>query len=311
MDVRTIRIIKGSSPDREGLLAARIAELQAAGFHILFDEIAPNKTWTWTAGSIEDRAQAFVNALLEPESDAILWARGGYGASDLLDLIPWDKVQRAKAKPIIGFSDVCAAQSALYVKTGRLSIHGPMPATTTWKQNASTDVEELITILRGTVCSGGFAISSVGAPIYQDKSQQDKSQQIEGRLFGGCLSVLTSLIGTAYFPNSLADHILYFEDIGENPGRLLRLLNQWSQAGCFQDVRAIVLGAFKDLGGQLQDSAPVLLEEMARRYKIPTFHTPLFGHVSPNKPLVFGAHGIISGQQLTWSMRQKTLETTS
>ena len=47
-------------------------------------------------------------------------------------------VKKAKNKPIIGFSDVCSAQSALYTKTGRLSIHGPMPATTTWKKSGTT-----------------------------------------------------------------------------------------------------------------------------------------------------------------------------
>ena len=133
MNVKSIRIIKASSLDREGLLPLRVKELEALGLEILFDEITANVDWSWTAGSIEDRSKALNNALLEPNSDAVMWARGGYGASDLLDLVPWEKVKKAKNKPIIGFSDVCSAQSALYTKTGRLSIHGPMPATTTWK----------------------------------------------------------------------------------------------------------------------------------------------------------------------------------
>ena len=114
MDVRTIRIIKASSLGREGLLGSRVRELEAAGFKILFDDITPDSAWSWTAGTIEDRSKALNEALLEDSSDAVLWARGGYGASDLLDLVPWNEVSRAKAKPIIGFSDVCAAQSALY-----------------------------------------------------------------------------------------------------------------------------------------------------------------------------------------------------
>jgi muramoyltetrapeptide carboxypeptidase len=301
MDVRTIRIIKASSLDREGLLTARINELKAAGFNVLFDEIEPNKHWTWTAGSIVDRAQALINALLEPESDAVMWARGGYGASDLLDVIPWDAVSKAPVKPIIGFSDVCAAQSALYTKTGRLSIHGPMPATSTWKKHGVTDVEALIALLQGKTSSGTVGLTPIDGTV----------NPVEGRLFGGCLSVLSSLIGTAYLPRSLSGHILYFEDIGENPGRIMRMLNQWSQSGLLRDVRALILGALTDLGGELRDNAPVLLEEIALRYQIPTFHTPLFGHVSPNEPLVLGAHGIISGNQLNWSIRPKTLETTS
>ncbi len=301
MDVKTIRIIKASSPDREGLLLTRIAELKAAGFRILFDDITPQSAWTWTAGSVPDRAQALTKALLEPDSDAVMWARGGYGASDLLDLVPWEQVTLAPAKPIIGFSDVCAAQSALYTKTGRLSIHGPMPATSTWKKNATTDVDSLIAILKGKQAQGALPIS----PINHSKDH------ITGRLFGGCLSVLTSLIGTDYLPKNLAGHILYFEDVGENPGRILRMLNQWFQAGCLHGVKGLILGAFTDLGGELKDNAPILLEEIASRYQIPTFHTALFGHLSPNEPIVMGAAGSISGGLLTWSISPNTQERSS
>jgi muramoyltetrapeptide carboxypeptidase len=292
MDVRTIRIIKASSLDREGLLPARVKELEAAGFKVLFEDITPNDHWTWTAGSIKDRSKALNSALLESESDAVMWARGGYGASDLLDLVPWDKVAKSKPKPIIGFSDVCAAQSALYAKTKRISIHGPMPATTTWKKSGTSDVDSLIELLQGKSKSGGLDIKPVlGSP-----------KGAEGTLFGGCLSVLTSLIATPYLPANLSGHMLYFEDIGENPGRVIRMLNQWHQTGLFKGVQAIVLGAFSDLGGGLPDSAPVLLEEVFERFKIPTFHSKDFGHVSPNLPLVMGATGVIENNKLKWTL---------
>jgi muramoyltetrapeptide carboxypeptidase len=292
MDVRTIRIIKASSPDREGLLAARIKELESHGFKVLFDEIPANDPWMWTAGSLLDRSKALNNALLEPESDAIMWARGGYGASDLLDFIPWDAVKKAKPKPVIGFSDVCAMQAALYRKTGRLSIHGPMPATVTWNKSGTSDIDQLVAVLKGKASQGAIKVQSV----------LGVQGGVSGVLFGGCLSVLTALIGTPYLPQSLKGHLLYFEDIGENPGRVIRMLNQWHQSGLLHGVPGMVLGVFKDLGGELPDSAPILLEEIARRYKIPTFASPDFGHISPNQPLVMGASAEIKNHILIWSL---------
>jgi muramoyltetrapeptide carboxypeptidase len=292
MDVRTIRIIKASSPDREGLLGGRIAELERAGFRILFDEIQPNSSWTWTAGSVHDRARALNSALTETGSDAVMWARGGYGASELLDLVDWAAVRNSKAKPIIGFSDVCAAQSALYTLTGRISIHGPMPATTTWAKAGPEEINELTEILNGKKREGQLPVTCVGS----------SASGLSGKLFGGCLSVLTSLIGTKYFPPTLAGHILYFEDIGENPGRIIRMMNQWAQSGNFKGVTAIVLGSFTGLGGQLTDNAPVLLDEIYARYHIPTFNCPLFGHSSPNLPLVLGAKAGIHNNLLSWSL---------
>jgi muramoyltetrapeptide carboxypeptidase len=296
MDVKSIRVIKASGLDREGLLSLRIKELESAGLQVLFDDLTPNTNWLWTAGSIADRSNALNKALLEPNSDAIMWARGGYGCSDLLDLVPWEQVTKAKNKPIIGFSDVCAAQSALYTKTGRLSIHGPMPATVTWKKSGTEDVSQLLSLITGKTSRGEISV----VPVL------DSPKSIgHCTLFGGCLSVLTSLIGTPYLPKSFAGYVLFFEDTGENPGRVMRMLNQWHQAGLLRGVQALVLGSFSEMGGGLPDSAPVLGEEVYHRYKLPTFTSCDFGHISPNFPIVIGASGKIvanSNQNLSSSI---------
>lgn len=292
MDVRTIRIIKASGQDRETRLPSRIAELVGAGFNILFEDIAADPAWPWTAGSVSDRAEALRQALLEDESDAIMWARGGYGASDLLPLIPWVDVVNAKPKPIIGFSDVCAAQSALYTHTGRISIHGPMPATETWGKNGRTDVDLLLSILNGKCLGSSQAVYPL----------DDRQSLIRGVLFGGCLSVLTSLIGTPYLPSKFLGNILFFEDVGENPGRVIRLLNQWQQAGLFDGVVALVLGRFTDLGAQTSEVSELDLRKfIAKRYGVPTFWTAEIGHVSPNMPLPIGVSATIESHVLSWS----------
>jgi muramoyltetrapeptide carboxypeptidase len=299
MDVRTIRIIKASSPDRDDLLPKRLVELEKAGFEILFDDIRPDPNWFWTAGSIKHRSDALNKALIEDESDAIMWARGGYGASDLLELIPWPQLANLKPKPVIGFSDVCAVQSALYTKLGRLSVHGPMPATVTWKKDGPSDVEKMIAVLKGQTSSGCISVRPLNI-----KSGENP----QGRLFGGCLSVLTSLIGTPFIPSNLADHILYFEDIGENPGRIIRMLNQWQQSGLLRGVNALVLGSLSDLGGEIPDSSPLVLDEICRRYGLPTYASDDFGHKSKNNPIIMGALAGINANQLTWYLpKTKTL----
>lgn len=295
-EVKTIRIVKGSSPDREGFLAARITELEAAGFKILFDEIIPDPVWTYCAGSVAGRAKALSEALIEDESDAVMWARGGYGASELLPLMPWSEIRKLRAKPIIGFSDVCAFHSALYAMTGRSSVHGPMPATTTWKKNGTEDVDQLIAILQGKQTTGTLRVSRVPG-IYKESIKE-----FHGTIFGGSLTVLSALIGTPYLPKSLKDHILLFEDISENPGRVIRMLNQWQHSGAFAGVKAIVLGSFTGLGGSLPDNAPLLYEEIARRFELPIFQTTDFGHISPNIPFVVGSPGKITEGSLSWSI---------
>lgn len=301
MHVKTIRIVKGSSPDREGLLPKRITELEAAGFKILYDDLLPDPRWPYCAASVEDRMKAVINAFVEPESDAVMWARGGYGASELLPYMPWSEIRRLKPKVLIGFSDVCAVHSALYVMTGQTSIHGPMPATVTWKQNSTQDVDQLIALLKGDESSG--SMNTVVVP----GACGDVPPVIEGILFGGSLTVLTGLIGTPYLPTSFKDHILLFEDITENPGRVMRALNQWQQSGRFAGIKAIVLGAFTGLGGNLPDNAPMLQEEIARRFAVPVFKTTEFGHVSPNMPYVVGSQARLTQTHLHWSLSRSPI----
>ncbi|MCX6126322.1 MAG: LD-carboxypeptidase [Proteobacteria bacterium] len=282
MKIKTLRIIKASSPDREGILLGRIKELEDAGFDVLFEELSLDPSWPYCASSVQNRSRAFNEALMEDQSDAVWWARGGYGTSELLDFVPWPKVLAAKTKPIIGFSDACAAQSALYTITGRASIHGPMPATVTWKKSGSSDIHHLVACLKGESDHLSFEV-------------EGPSRKIVGKVFGGSLSVLTSLIGTNYIPKSLAGHILMFEDIAENPGRIIRMLNQWYQSGKLSGVCALVFGTFTILGGELADNSPLIYEEIRKRFSLPIFTTTAFGHGSPNEPFVIGNLGEIAG----------------
>jgi muramoyltetrapeptide carboxypeptidase len=299
LPVKTIRIVKCAGHDREGLLAARIQELEAAGFNVLYRDLRPDPAWPYASATVDDRYQELALAMIEPESDAVLWARGGYGTSELLERLPWSAIKAGKKKIVVGFSDVCAMQSALYVMTGWPSIHGPMPASSLWNKNGSSDTDALIRLLKGESNAGMLKVKTL-------KSSEER-RKIEGILFGGCLSVLTSLIGTPYLPRSFERHILVIEDISENPGRIIRMLNQWKQSGLFAGVSAIVFGQMTELGQNLPDNSEVLLNEIARRFDLPLFWTSEFGHVSPNLPFVVGSYGSIRDGNLNWKFDVSTL----
>jgi len=293
---KTIRIIRPSSREKNNLLPDRIRELEGAGFRILYDEIPQDPAWPHTAGSITDRANAFQNALLESESDFVMVARGGYGASDLLPRLDWNQIKTARPKWLVGFSDISALQSALFVKAGWPAIHGPMLATELWGQNDyRADIEETLAIATGQQRSGTMTIRPVG-------DLAKSARNVSGTLFGGNLSVLTNLIGTPYFPKSLKGMVVFFEEITENPGELCRDLSHWTLSGVLEGTAAVVIGHLRGLGKDIPDCAPYVYEEMARRTGVPTFATDRFGHTCPNHPLVVGAQAQVSDGQLRWSI---------
>jgi muramoyltetrapeptide carboxypeptidase len=283
----TIRIIFPSSIPRENILAQRVKELEAQGFKVLGDHPPPYPAWPYASQSIEWRSKALMDALLEDESQILLCARGGYGASDLLPHLDWQRLKTAKPKILVGFSDISALHAAFYTFLNWKSIHGPMPLTSQWSIEKQ-DVKQLLAMLKSG-CKDGSIDLDQGFPA--------NDAHINGKLFGGCLAVLTNLIGTPYFP-AFDDTILFLEDIAENPGKIVRYLNQWVQSRSLRGVRAIVLGTFKDLG--YDKGVPGLATELRKRIPLPFFVTTKLGHDGNNFPLLNGASCSINNLQLTW-----------
>jgi muramoyltetrapeptide carboxypeptidase len=109
-------------------------------------------------------------------------------------------------------------------------------------------------------------------------------------LWGGNLSVLTSLIGTPYFPD-IRGGILYLEDLAEHPYRIERMLTQWLHAGILARQKAIVLGAFThyklsshDAGFQIN----TVVDRLRQQLKVPVLTGLPYGHVATKVCLPFG-----------------------
>lgn len=289
----TIRIIQPSSIDIHDVLAHRIRQLQDKGFKVLHDPLTPDTSLPFLAGSPKDRAWTLWNALTETESQAVLCARGGYGAADLLGLLPWHKLKEFPSKWFIGFSDICAIHSAIVHLSGWPTIHGPMPATMLWDIDNQSDVKNLLEI----ICQTTFKSEILLQPLINTSSKTF----LEGNLFGGCLSVLTSLIGTPYMPPARQPTILFWEDTGENPGRLIRHLSQWQLSGYLDNIIGIILANFRDLDSGL--SVEKIKLTLAHRLQKPVWSIDEIGHCCPNWPIPLGTKAVIRENILSFSVK--------
>jgi muramoyltetrapeptide carboxypeptidase len=70
---------------------------------------------------------------------------------------------------------------------------------------------------------------------------------VEGKIFGGCLSILVSLLGTPYAVD-LSNRIVFLEDVNEEPYSLDRMLTQLRQTGQLAKARGIVFGEMSNCG---------------------------------------------------------------
>ncbi len=117
-----------------------------------------------------------------------------------------------------------------------------------------------------------------------------KPGAVRGTLYGGCLSILVSLIGTKWEP-ATENKLLFIEDVGAQPYQVDRMLWQMRQAGKLNGVRGIVFGEMLDC---TSPGAPENLVEDAIISALDGLDIPIAfglrsGHVSrQNVTLTFG-----------------------
>ena len=239
------------------------------------------------AGDDQRRLGELVEAIEDDSLDAILCARGGYGATRLLPDLDVEAV-RAANKLIVGFSDVTALHS-LWARAGVRSVHAPMVAAL---GSASDSVRE----------RWKAALEQPGDSTewkLQLRNEPASSSPCEGVFFGGNLAVLGALNGTPYSP-PLDDVILFLEDVGERPYRVDRMLTTLAQSGWWERIRGLVLGAFTE-GDPGEDG--VSLDDVFSNHfsdvPFPVLSGPEAGHIRDNDPLRFGAPACIHGNTLT------------
>ena len=290
MDNNLIHVLEPSGPPESDVLDRNLRAIRQQGFEVDYTPCSADAKTRLEIQGIEIRLGALQSAL-DSNSRYLLSARGGYGASELLSRLDWDALTKEVPRVLIGFSDISALQSALYARLKWPSLHAPMPGSSLWQ--GGEDVRALLDLLRSDrPWTGRIDVAPVS---------RTPELKCQGRLFGGCLSVLSNLVGTPNLPSDLSGHILFFEDTGESAPRLLRYWRQWLDSGLLKGVSAVVFGRFTEMGSMTEaDSWAVT--ELAARTPCPVFSSRDFGHVTPNLPLAIGAQAEIRHDQLLWNL---------
>ena len=290
MDNNLIHVLEPSGPPESDVLDRNLRAIRQQGFEVDYTPCSADAKTRLEIQGIETRLGALQSAL-DSNSRYLLSARGGYGASELLSRLDWDALTKEVPRVLLGFSDVSALQSALYARLKWPSLHAPMPGSSLWQ--GGEDVRALLDLLRSDrPWTGSINVAPVS---------NTPELKCQGRLFGGCLSVLSNLVGTPNLPSDLSGHILFFEDTGESAPRLLRYWRQWLDSGLLKGVSAVVFGRFTEMGSMTEaDSWAVT--ELATRTPCPVFSSRDFGHVTPNLPLAIGAQAEIRHDQLLWNL---------
>lgn len=291
-----------------------VARLKSQGHEV---EIDPDALTSFQRFAGDDATRlAAIHRAAASGADVALISRGGYGITRLLPGIQYKKVTKAidKGMQFVGISDFTAFQSAVLAKTGAITWAGPAlcegfgvggsPDLLTNMASKESAPDEIMQacfddMLLGQGEGSGWrqnpepktnAIESVlSTPL--NKKVGASFLINDTVLWGGNLTVLTSLLGTPYFPE-VKGGILFLEDVAEHPYRIERMLTQLLHAGVLTRQKAIVLGQFTDYqliahdrGFKLQS----VVVWLRGKLKTPVLTNLPYGHVQTKVLLPVGA----------------------
>ena len=305
----TIRLVAPSSPPKDrASLETAIAALETLGYNVKYSDAIFGRQG-YLAGEDEVRAHDLQEAFLDKETDAILCVRGGYGATRLLDLIDWEAIEQPKI--FMGFSDITALSCALWKRCEIPSFSGPV----LMSDLKSEELDEAswghaLPLLTGEKKNGQLVCDpfNLSHPLALVEGES------YGRLLGGNLTLLCSLLGTPYVPN-FNRSILFLEDVGEAPYRIDRALTQLINVGVLEDVAGIVLGDFRYSDAHRKNDKQQGLQTLEQVFQerlsglgVPVLMNVPFGHIQPKITLPFGSLVILDCKQRNILLQESSVE---
>ena len=272
-----IGVAAPSGPVDAARLANGLALLHGAGFEVA---LAPGllERRAYLAGDDRARAADLRALLADPGVDAVICARGGYGAMRLLAYCDFAALRRSP-KALAGFSDATALHLA-FAAQGLVSFHGPMLECRA-SEAAAANLDELLRVLRGEPALGPSGRAE-RAP------QRICPGRARGAVVGGNLTLVAASLGTPWEIDATG-RLLLLEDVGEPPYRLDRYLTQLEAAGKLAAAAGFLIGELAGCEGAPGDPAPLqVFAERLQPLGRPCLADLPFGHGARKRTLPLG-----------------------
>ncbi len=274
-------------------------QLEAIGFHVELGKHVYDK-WGYFAGHDRDRADDINRMFADDRIAGVVCFTGGWGSPRVLPFLDFDLIGR-KPKVIIGYSDVTALINPIYQRTGLVTFHGPV--------GESMFEPYTLENFRRVVMTPQPA-GLLQPPPKKTNELVDRINRIikvspgkaSGRLVGGNLTMVTSLMGTPYEIDTTGA-ILFLEDIHEELYRIDRMLTQLALGGKFDSAAGVVFGRCTDC----KYSGPTfsleeILDDRFGSLRKPMISGLSFGHLEQKLTMPIGVMATLDGDAGTLTL---------
>jgi len=284
-----IAVVSPASAAKAELVQAGCERLRGFGYEPVVMPHALDRGPLYYAGTAEARVTDLHAAFADTSIDGVMCTRGGWGSAELLPLLDVQLV-RANPKVFVGYSDHTSLHAWFWNECGLATFYAPMVAAD-WAKADGVDVPSWQAAVEG---------DSAWSVDGRDGLRLLREGKAEGRLLGGCLSIVVEALGTPWTLKIEEPTVLFLEDIGTKPYKWDRFLQHLKFAGGLKHVKGIVFG---DMSANIEPSETALLEG-ALLHALKDFAGPISiglkcGHVdAENRSVPLGAWVKMDGTEL-------------
>ncbi|NQX38485.1 Muramoyltetrapeptide carboxypeptidase LdcA (peptidoglycan recycling) [Pedobacter steynii] len=283
----------------------------------------------------KERAADLMAAFSDPEIKAIFTCIGGEDSIRILPYIDFEVI-RSNPKIFLGYSDTTVTHM-ICLKAGLTSFYGPAILSNFAENQGilSFTAEQIRKAIFSTIPVGKVHGSPVWTAAHLDwfEPENQKIKRpllsapdrkllqgqgiVKGRLIGGCVQTLITIVGTELWPNAESwNSAIIFLDISESelPLNIFRyFLRNIGTQGILQSINAIILGR---PGGQRSiDECEAYENELINiialefgRPDLPILSRMDFGHTDPMMTLPYGVLAELNCSDLSFSIKESGVE---
>ena len=237
-----IDIIAPSSFPKNNQWKKGVKILQGWGLkpHLEKNFISP---WLFHSHNNKKRSFFLNQSFSNSKSSAVWMLRGGYGLQKLMPSFIKSYPKKSKKKLFIGYSDGTALH--LYLNSKNYP---------TLQASSLCELPDLskrdLSLLKNILFGIKKEIVFKSLNCFSTKPLKKKTQKIRAPIMGGNLTLLSSCIGTTWFPQ-FQSHFLFIEDVNEEVYKVDRLLHHLFYSGSLKGVKALLLGSFSPLSKEV------------------------------------------------------------
>lgn len=249
-------------------------EINDLGFRIKEGKTIGKARW-WMAGTAKEVAEDINSMFADKNIKAIMAQTGGYSALTVLEYLDYELIKK-NPKPYIGMSDVTNFHMAFFTKCNLVGFH----------------MDDVLHINKAFFLK--FLIENKAPGIIRPLTQWEewKKGEARGRLIGGNLHLLCSLVGTPYLP-SFKNAIFFWEDVGESLNNIARYLTQLKYLGIFEEIAGMLIGKINYIKPMrekeiVEPSLKEMILDLFKDYNFPIMAELDFGHFTVNIPMPVG-----------------------